>query len=139
MVRVLRKILALSSKHARRRVPNPMKILDKCHKALLGCRKGLVESPLTGDLLSYVGHSVLVQKGSTEVRKNRFEQKERMIATIKSQETPLAKRRPERAALAGAWLTVVPDILNGTTLSPDNFWYNLHLRFGLELLGPNVD
>ena len=47
----------------------------------------------------------------------------------------MAKRRPERAALGGAWLTVVPDILNGTTLSPDKFWYNLHLRFGLELLG----
>ena len=47
----------------------------------------------------------------------------------------MAKRRPKRAALAGVWLTVVPDILNGTTLSPEKFWDNLHLRFGLELLG----
>ena len=81
MVRVLRKILALSSKHARLRVPNPTTMLDKCHKVLLGCSKRLVELLLTGDLLSYVGHSVLVQKVSAEVRKNWFERKERMLAT----------------------------------------------------------
>ena len=77
----LRKLLALISKHARLRVPNPTTTLDKCHKALLGCSKRLVELLLTGDLLSYVGHSVLVQKVSAEVRKNWFERKERMLAT----------------------------------------------------------
>ena len=57
-----------------------------------------------------------------------------MLAGINFQETPLAKRRLERSALAGAWITVFPDIINNTSLYDEKFQEDLRLCFGLELL-----
>ena len=48
---------------------------------------------------------------------------------VESLYMPLDKRRLEQEALAGAWLIVVPDILNITTLSTDKLQDNPRLRF----------
>ena len=37
----------------------------------------------------------------------------------------------ERATVTGAWLTVVPDLLNRTTLTAEEFRDNLRIRFGM--------
>jgi hypothetical protein len=37
----------------------------------------------------------------------------------------------DRATETGVWLTVIPDWLNGTDLSADEFWDSLLLSFGL--------
>ena len=37
--------------------------------------------------------------------------------------------------VAGAWLTVVPDLMNWTTLSTEDFRDNLRIRFGLQPQG----
>eukprot|EP00978_Attheya_sp_CCMP212_P004554 scaffold9935_cov28-Attheya_sp.AAC.1 len=42
----------------------------------------------------------------------------------------------DRASETGAWLTVMPDRLNGTDLSADEFRDSLLLRFGLTPLFP---
>ena len=57
-----------------------------------------------------------------------------MLSAIKSQEILFTKRRLKRAKLAGAWLTVVLDIINGLTLSEYKSQDNLSLYFGLEPL-----
>ena len=54
-----------------------------------------------------------------------------MLTEVDSQETPLDKKILKWAALAGEWLTVVPDIINVTNLSADNFQDNIFLIFGL--------
>ena len=43
--------------------------------------------------------------------------------------------RLERVTLDGAWLAVVLDILNGMTLSADNFQDKICLRFRMEPIG----
>ena len=41
----------------------------------------------------------------------------------------MAKRHLEQATLAGAWMTVVPNILNDMNFSSDKFWDNVCLCF----------
>ena len=41
------------------------------------------------------------------------------------------KLRLGRAKVTGAWLTMVPELLNGTNLLVDEFRDNLRIRFGL--------
>jgi hypothetical protein len=54
-----------------------------------------------------------------------------LLSAIKSAASQMAVRRIERAKLTGAWLTVMPDKLNGTVLSAEEFRDSLRLRFGL--------
>ena len=58
-----------------------------------------------------------------------------MLSSIKSLETPLDKMCHERVTLDGAWLTVVSDIINRTTLSADEFQEKLPLSFRMDLIG----
>ena len=55
-----------------------------------------------------------------------------MLSAIKSWETPLDKICLDRVTLDGSWLTAVSDIINGTTLSADEFQDKLRLRFRME-------
>jgi hypothetical protein len=54
-----------------------------------------------------------------------------LLSVIKAAASQMAARRMERAKLTGAWLTVMPDKLNGTVLSAEEFRDSLRLRFGL--------
>ena len=47
----------------------------------------------------------------------------------------LVKRPPKQATLEVAWLTVVLDILNVTTVSSEYFWYNIHLLLEIHWVG----
>ena len=50
----------------------------------------------------------------------------------KRSETNKGQHKPERATVVGAWLTVVPDLLNVTTLLTEEFRDNPRLRFSLQ-------
>ena len=39
--------------------------------------------------------------------------------------------RLDQTTFTGAWITVDPDLLNGATLSAEDFRYDLRIRFGL--------
>jgi hypothetical protein len=54
-----------------------------------------------------------------------------LIVEIQAAASQMAARRMERAKLTGSWLTVMPDKLNGTVLSAEEFRDSLRLRFGL--------
>ena len=78
-----------------------------------------------------------LQRGSAEGSNNRVDHEEGVISAINNQENPLAKRCLERAAMDGAWIRVLPSIINGTNLYDDEFWENVHLHFVLESQGPH--
>ena len=46
--------------------------------------------------------------------------------------TPAAKRQATRAKSTGAWITAMPDTLNGTVLLSEEFRDSLKLRYGLQ-------
>ena len=53
----------------------------------------------------------------------------------KAQETASARRRIDRTKQTGAWLTVIPNQLNGTALTAQEFQDSLRIRYGLTPLG----
>ena len=58
-----------------------------------------------------------------------------LFAQIRAASDPATQRRMLRATETGAWLTAMPDRLNGTELSAEEFRDSLRLRFGLTPLG----
>ena len=58
-----------------------------------------------------------------------------VLSAIKYWETPLDKIRLDLVTLDGSWVTAVSDIINGTTLSADEFQDKLRLRFRMEPIG----
>ena len=82
-------------------------------------------------------HMECLQRGSAEGSNNRVDHEEGVISAINNQDNPLAKRCLERAAMDGAWIRVLPSIINGTNFSDDEFWDNVRLHFGLDLQGPH--
>jgi hypothetical protein len=63
------------------------------------------------------------------------------LATILSAAPPLDKRRIKRSSSTGAWLTTLPNLLNGSDLSADEFRDGVRLRLGLQptALPPRCD
>jgi hypothetical protein len=63
------------------------------------------------------------------------------LHTILRNATPMEKRRIIRSASTGAWLTTMPNLLNGSDLSADAFQDGLCLRIGLKptALPPRCD
>ena len=49
--------------------------------------------------------------------------------------TPLQLRMTERGKNTGGWLSIIPDIVNGMSLSKGAFRDSLRMRYGLELVG----
>jgi hypothetical protein len=68
-------------------------------------------------------------------RLNRAAADERRSRGISAASDPATQKRMLRAKETGAWLTSMPDCLNGTELSADEFRDSLRLRFGLVPLG----
>ena len=62
------------------------------------------------------------------------EREEAQLTGEKRNENNRRILRLERTTFAGTWLMVVPDLLNGATLSAEEFRDNLIIRFGLLLL-----
>jgi hypothetical protein len=54
------------------------------------------------------------------------------LGTILSTATPFDKRRIKRSSTTGAWLTTLPNLLNGSDLSADEFRDGVRLRLGLK-------
>ena len=54
------------------------------------------------------------------------------LTAILSTAAPLDKRRIKRSASTGAWLTTLPNLLNGSDLSSEEFRDGVRLRLGLK-------
>ena len=66
-----------------------------------------------------------------EAKTRQVESHDDALASILQTAPPAAKRRIKRSKLTGAWLTTLPNRLNGSDLSGEEFRYGLHLRFEL--------
>jgi hypothetical protein len=65
------------------------------------------------------------------LRKTRELAEKAKFTALKSSAGAVDARRMQRATETGAWLTAMPNTLNGTDLSADEFKDNLRLRLGL--------
>ena len=81
----------------------------------------MVESLVTGEALSTFKHRACVQRVRWERREINKDREEAQLAREKWSNNNRGKLRLERAMVAGAWLMVVPNLLNGAILSAEDF------------------
>ena len=91
----------------------------------------LVDSLLGGNALNYVGHRAFVRGASATARRERKHVELAELAIQKELAGDQERNLLHRATRNGACLSAVPHCLHSTELSPEEFWDNLCLRYGL--------
>ena len=104
---------------------------ERIHQTSQVCNKLLVEYLLTGEALLTVEHRACAWRGRSDGRGIKKERYEAKLAREERSKKNRGILRLERAMVAGAWITVVPYLLNGATLSAEDFRDNLRIRFRL--------
>ena len=80
-------------------------------------------------------HTQCVHQASTKARKARVEEETGTVETAVTAARPAAKRRLERIRRTGACWSLVPNKLNGITMTKDEFFDNVRLRYGWKPVG----
>ena len=131
-----RELYGLSVRFAGLGLPNPVTQGAECLKTSVSCCKLLTASIKSGRHLVYAEHKTHAKVARTVAQKARADaQNVKVHGWIDDEERRVMERhRLVRGKKAGAWLTCIPNSLNGTELSYEEFQDNLRLRFGFEPL-----
>ena len=108
-----------------------MDTADKCFQASQECTETLTASLLENRPVDAAGYAVAAGMRRKALQKVHETAEESRFKKLKAKAAPADARRMQRATDTGAWLTTMPNSLNGTELSADEFKDNLRLRFGL--------
>jgi hypothetical protein len=127
----LRRRLALPVRQAGIGIPSPCETADSCYAASVNCTKLLAQSLRDGADLDVAAYRAGTRAGRSAATKARSASAEVELASLNANATPAAQRQANRAKSTGAWLTAMPDTLNGTVLSSEEFRDSLRLRCGL--------
>jgi hypothetical protein len=128
----LRPLLGLGVGKAGLGVPDPGATAKANLLASQTITGSLTESLVARAPLNTVAYSLGASQLRKDCRRDRMIADDGTLQRLKGASSSLqTKRRMDRATKTGAWLTVMPDRLNGTDLSADEFRDSLLLRFGL--------
>jgi hypothetical protein len=128
---LLRDLTALPVRQAGLGIPNPVDTAEQSHAASKASTASLTASLLSGQRLGAATYAVECAASSKAARKVRVRAEEAKAVAMQAQATPFAKRRMLRSKETGSWLTTMPDTLNGTELSLEEFRDNVRMRLGL--------
>ena len=129
-----RALQALPVRRAGLGVPDPQLTAASCFTASQACTAELTRTLRAGTDLDIQAHAA---KASTERRrmlKDKNKAEEATLDRLCAAARPAVVRQMKRSQETGAWLTAMPNTLNGTELSEEEFHDNLRLRFGLQPL-----
>jgi hypothetical protein len=132
----LRELAALPVRNSGLGLPDPKSTAEDAHYASTGMTSTLSASLLEGvplDVQTYKADSYTSRLKRRKDRQKR--NKEQVAPAILRKFGTSSQRRLKRAAFTGAWLTVLPNPLNGTDLSAEEFRDSLRLRCDLRPLG----
>eukprot|EP00957_Ditylum_brightwellii_P134673 10266882-Ditylum_brightwellii.AAC.1 len=129
----MRELWGHSIKRAGLGIPDPTKHSQHCQSTLLQCCDMLVSSILGKEELEYRAHKECVQLGSWAAMQSRLQQE--MVEVGRQQVGGKeVEHKLTRAMQTGAWLTVIPNCMNGTALLAEEFRDNFCLRYGMQSL-----
>jgi hypothetical protein len=127
----LRDLLALPVRQAGLGIQNPAKKVVDGYRASIACTKTLAESLLDRSDLDTVAYTRSVKEARVQTRKARTLLGLAELQTLCNVEQPVVSRRMKCAKETVGWLNTLPNNLNGTVLSEEEFRESLRLRFGL--------
>jgi hypothetical protein len=126
-----RDLLALSVRFAGLGIPDPVQSAALGHRTSVTLTQAVTQSLRQGTGLHTAGYVAAASKERRKLSKERDKVQETVLDGLCEAAGPAASRRMKRATQTGAWLTTLPDLLNGTELAADEFRDSLRLRFGL--------
>jgi hypothetical protein len=126
----LRRLLALGVKQGGLAIRNPVEGSDALFCCSRAATETLVHSLLTNQPLGLDNHRSCVRSAGASYRKTRKENDEAFRTALLTRATPKVKKRMERQAATGAWLTTIPDRFGGTELPKTEWHDNVSLRYG---------
>jgi hypothetical protein len=137
----LHPLIALPVRHGGLGILDPTTTNAHCYSASTNITSLLTESLVHGTPLCALEHRKTAATGRLEAKDHLRQSHDHNLATIIATATPLDKRRIKRSATTGAWLTTLPNILNGSDLSADEFRDGVRLRLGMQptSLPPHCD
>jgi hypothetical protein len=103
-----------------------------CYAASTELTSLLTASLLNGTSLCAQEHRKTAANGRLNAKFRQRTTNDDNLTAILSSATPIDKRRIKRSASTGAWLTTLPNLLNGSELSADEFRDGVRLRLGLK-------
>jgi len=130
-IRRLRETTTLPVRYAGLGVPNPGKTARQNHEASRELTAPLTLSLATGEELGIRAYAIACATTRKMQQKRKDTAATDRLKRISASAKPIDARRMARAKETGAWLTVMPNSLNGTDLSADEFRDNLRIRLGL--------
>jgi hypothetical protein len=130
----LRALMAMPVRCAGLGIADPVQTADGCHAASVECTRELTSTLRAGTDLDVQVHAAEAAKYRRKLRKEKDEAQKVELELLCAAERPATARRMRRSTQTGAWLTAMPNALNGTELSEEEFRDNLRLRFGLHPL-----
>jgi hypothetical protein len=127
-----RELTALPVKWAGLSVPRPTQTADLCHQASCKCTEEVVRSLKEGRDLDVAGHMAAANESKERSRQASKDANSLTLdAIVGDTDDVRQKRRLSRARGTGAWLSTMPNRLNGTDLSGGEFRDSLRLRYGI--------
>ena len=130
----LRTITSLPVKKAGVGLPNPTSTAPHNHTSSKECTAVLTNALLTGEGWHITDHVNAMHTGRTDARLRNSSAHQLSLDLLAPDMTPFQLRMTERGKKTGGWLSIIPDIVNGMSLSKGAFRDSLRMRYGLELL-----
>eukprot|EP00978_Attheya_sp_CCMP212_P023067 scaffold69828_cov33-Attheya_sp.AAC.2 len=130
----MRSLTSLPVKFAGLSVPNASSAASWHHQASADCCSHLVDALMGRVEWSHQDHHTKLH-GERQAVQMANKKDARLKPDEYLEDFPWNRRRViERGNKTGAWMTVLPSIVNGMTLSADEFRDGLAIRYGYELL-----
>ena len=113
-------------------IRNPVKGADRLHEASSEASAVLVASLMANDELDSVEHKACVRRTGATARKERVESEKGVLKEMMVDASKATIKRLERLPWTGAWVSLIPNRLNGTLLSAEEWRDNARLRCGMR-------
>jgi hypothetical protein len=131
----LRELVGHSVRNGGLGLPDPTLTAARNHETSVSCCVELTDSLLEGIELDCAEHYKCCRASSESARLRKEAEQQKALMARMAAANPLLRGWLDRSQLAGAWITAVPNRLNGMELSEEQFHDNLRLRYGLLPLG----
>ena len=127
----LRPLLALPVRFGGIGIPDPTTTGNANFSASYAITSLLQESLVQGTSLCTQEHRKTAALARQDAKNSQTDSNASHLSAIMKNASTMDKRRIQRSASTGAWLTTMPNLLNGSDLSAEEFRDGLRLRLGL--------
>ena len=130
-----RRLLAQSVKGGGLNIRDPVASAPRLLQSSREATAVLVQSLAERSALDGMEHKQCVRDAGRRARKECMAEEAAFVGELKEKASKAVAKRLERIGEAGAWLTVLPNKLDGTLLSAEEWGDNARLRYGLRPIG----